>query len=143
MIILPPPIQKNDINFQLLWRAEFLSQPHGILQDKIGAYLLHGTSFRIDLHFFFYKHLVYKHAQPQILGNFKHIAKHAPGWDFRFKKKILVNFPKNMPIFRHFLLEFHKNQWKLWQKLKWSIISICQYIQDFDTDRNNLISNNI
>ena len=26
--------------------------------------------------------VVYKHAQPQILGKIKHIAKHAPGWDF-------------------------------------------------------------
>ena len=27
----------------------------------------------------FYKHLVYMHAQPQILGKFKHSAKHALG----------------------------------------------------------------
>ena len=36
----------------------------------------------------------YKHAQPQILGKFKHIAKHAPGWDFQFGKKISMNFQK-------------------------------------------------
>ena len=29
--------------------------------------------------FYIYKHLVYKHAQPQILENFKHMVKHAPG----------------------------------------------------------------
>ena len=34
-----------------------------------------------DIHFLFYKHRVYKHAEPQILENFKHIAKHAPGSD--------------------------------------------------------------
>ena len=39
--------------------------------------------------YFFYKHLVYKHAQPQILGKFKHIAKHAPGWDFWFENFFL------------------------------------------------------
>ena len=43
---------------------------------------------------FFYKHLVYKHAQPQILGKFKHIAKHAPGWDFQFEKKKFCTFGK-------------------------------------------------
>ena len=47
------------------------------------------------------------------------------------KKKILSNF-YNMPIFRHFLLEFDKNQRKLWLKLKLFIISICKYTQDFD-----------
>ena len=57
--------------------------------------------------FSFYKHLVYKHAKPQILGKFKHIAKHAPGWDFWFQK-ILGGIFKNKPIFRHFWLEFHK-----------------------------------
>ena len=31
--------------------------------------------------FFLYKHRVYKHAEPQILENFKHISKHAPGSD--------------------------------------------------------------
>ena len=36
-------------------------------------------SLRFGTLYFFYKHLVYKHAQPQILGKFKHIAKHAPG----------------------------------------------------------------
>ena len=67
--------------------------------------------------FFLYKHLVYKHAQPQILGKFKHIAKHAPGSVFRFKK-FFQRIYKNMPIFRYFWLEYHKNQWKLWKKLK-------------------------
>ena len=37
------------LNFQFSWKAEFLSQPHGILQDKIRAYLLPEISLRIDL----------------------------------------------------------------------------------------------
>ena len=32
---------------------------------------------------FFCKHTVYKHAEPQILENFKQTAKHAPGSDFK------------------------------------------------------------
>ena len=32
------------------------------------------TYVKTQLHFFFYKHLVYKQAQPKILENFKHIA---------------------------------------------------------------------
>ena len=45
-----------------------------------------------------------KHAQPQpkkervykkkVLGKIKHIAEHAPGWDYGFKK-ILAEFIKN------------------------------------------------
>ena len=38
----------------------------------------HDDSETLD-DFFLYKQPVYKHAQPQILGKFKHIAKHAPG----------------------------------------------------------------
>ena len=33
----------------MLWRLEYLTQLHEILQDKIGAYLLLVTFFRIDL----------------------------------------------------------------------------------------------
>ena len=76
------------------------------------ASLLFGTNAdakECNTLFFFYKHLVYKHAQPQILGKFKHIAKHAPGWDFPFEKNYWW-FSKNMPILIHFWLEFHKKQ---------------------------------
>ena len=93
--------------------------------------------------FSFYKHLVYKHAKPQILGKFKHIAKHAPGWDFWFQK-ILGGIFKNKPIFRHFWLEFHTKNKGNFDRISISIsILNCQYIQDFDTYRNNWISNNI
>ena len=58
-----------------------------------GAEILHETTAGTLI--FFYKHLVYKHAQPQILEKFKHIAKHAPGWDFQFEK----NFGKFWKIY--------------------------------------------
>ena len=50
---------------------------------------------------FFYKHRVYKHAEPQILENFKHIAKHAPGSDFYLSKNFLEIFKyiKILPYF--------------------------------------------
>ena len=49
--------------------------------------------------FILYKHLVYKHAQPQISGKLKHIAIQA---EISNLKKIIGEFLKNMPIFRYF-----------------------------------------
>ena len=58
-----------------------------IRTDRIFLGLFEQTSINEIFNFtFFYKHLVYKHDQPQILGKFKHITKHAPGWDFWFEK---------------------------------------------------------
>ena len=57
---------------------------------------------------FFYKHLVYKEAQPQILEKFKHSAKHAPGWDFWYEKKNLMNFWKYTNFLDIFWWNFRK-----------------------------------
>ena len=76
--------------------------------------------------FFFYKHLVYKHAQPQILGKFKHIAKHAPGWDFQFEKNSW-RFYENLLIFIHFGWNFTKingNFDRIWNHLRYQSVSI-------------------
>ena len=45
VIILPTPIKKNNNDFNLLWRLEYLIQPQGILQDKIRVFLLLETFF--------------------------------------------------------------------------------------------------
>ena len=99
----------NVTRFSFYKNMGFWSEPQYF---EVQAFLTYSL-FEIRYAFFLYKHLAYKHAQPQILEKFKHVAKHAPGWDFLFAKNYWWFF-KNMPNFIHFWSEFHKIKWKLW-----------------------------